>query len=134
MGKSAIYTSNTTAQALAIGSAISPGSIIRRFGPNLNLSGESINVTGAGYYSIDASFVITATNAGTVIITLVKDGVAVPGAIASASLAVGDVATISINALVREFGCCCDNNSNLNFVLSGAAETISNASIVIERV
>lgn len=134
MAKSAIYTTNTTSQAMAVGSAISPGTVIRRFGQNLTLVGDAINVNGAGYYSINASFILTATNAGTVSITLVKDGVAIPGAVASATLAVGDVATISINSLIREFGCCCDNNSNISFILSGTAETVSNVSIVAERI
>lgn len=134
MSKSAIYTSNTSAQALAVGSTISLGTIIRRFGQNVRLSGDAIYISGAGYYDIDASFTVTATNAGTVEIYAMKDNVAIPGAIASVSLAVGDVATISINALVREFGCCADNNSPITFVIGGTAETITNASVVVERI
>jgi len=134
MSKSAIYTSNNATQALALGSNIGLGNIIRRFGCNCNLNGDAINVNGAGYYDIDANFIINGTNAGTATISLLKDGVLVPGAIASATIAVGDVATLGINALVREYGCCANNNSNLTFVLSGTAETISNASVVVEKV
>lgn len=133
MSKSAIYTSNTTTQALAIGSAIDPGNVVRRFGCNVNLLGNSIAVVGAGYYSVDGQFTITATNAGTATITLLRDGVAVPGAVASASVAAGDVVTVGINALVREYGCCANNSSSLSFVLGGVAESITNASIVVER-
>lgn len=134
MSKSAIYTANTTEQALAIGASIDPGTIIRRYGPNINLVGNAININGAGYYSVNASFIILGTAAGTATISLVRDGVAIPGATASASLGVGDVATLSIDALVREFGCCCNNNSNLSFVLSGTPGTISNVAIVVERI
>lgn len=134
MSKSAMYTSNTTTQALAVGEPISLGSVIRRFGPNIKLNGESISVNGGGYYVVDASFTVTATTAGTVTITLLKDNVAVQGAVASASVAVGDVVTMSIDAIIREYGCCCDNNSVLTFVLGGTAESITNASVVVEKI
>lgn len=132
--KSAIYTANTSVQTLAVGSEIDLGNIIRRFGSNVNLNGDAININGSGYYDVSASFTITGTNAGTVNIVLLKDGVAIPGAVASVVVAVGDVVTIPIKALVREFGCCYDNNSNLTFVLTGTAESITNASVVVERI
>ena len=51
--KSAIFTANTTAQTVAVGGTLSLGSIIRRYGCDLNLNGNSITVNGcndAGYY------------------------------------------------------------------------------------
>lgn len=134
MSKSAIYTSNTSTQALAVGSNVSLGTVIRRFGQNIRLDGDAIQITGGGYYVVDASFTITATYPGTVTISLLKDNVAVQGAIASASVVAGDVVTVSIDALIREFGCCCDNNATLTFVIGGVAESITNASVVVEKI
>lgn len=132
--KAGLYTVNTNAQALTIGSAISPGSIVRRFGQNVNLNNDSIVISGAGYYDVSAAVTITATTAGTVTVSLTKDDSVVPGAVASSLVAQGDIVTVPINALVREFGCCCDNTSNLKFVVGGAGETISNIAIVVERI
>jgi len=134
--KSAMYTANTTNQTLTAGSTVDLGSIIRRFGQNINLNGDDINVSGAGYYDINAEFVLTgtATSAATTTITLMKDGVGVQGATTSVSMAAGDVVTVGINALVREYGCCCDNNSNLSFLISGTGAIVNNASVVVEKV
>lgn len=131
--KSAIYTANTSTQALAVGSEINLGNIIRRFGSNVNLVGNSISITGAGYYDVSASFTITATTGGTVVVSLLKDGVAIPGAVATAVVAQGAIVTLPINALVREF-CCCDSTSSLTFVITGTAESVTNASVVVERI
>lgn len=134
MSKSAIYTANTNAQALAAGSIINLGSIIRRFGQNINLASNNIAVSGAGYYKVNADITITGTTAGTVSVNMLKDGTQVVGATSSVSVAVGDVVTIPLQALVREYGCCCDNNSNLTFVLSGTAETVSNITVTVEKI
>lgn len=134
MSKSAIYTVNTNTQALAAGATVALGNVVRRYGQNITLNGNSINITGAGYYKVTADVTITGTTAGTVGISLLKDGVAVSGATSNVSVAVGDVATIPILALIREYGCCCDNNSNLTFVLITTAETVSNISVVVEKI
>ena len=130
--KSAIYTANSTATVTAVGSAIPFGSIIRRFGQNIDLSGTAINICGRGYYDVDISVTANATTAGTVTVTLFKDGVAVPGATASATAsAAGDAVNLSIEALVREM--CCDSTSTLTLVLTGAAATVTNVAAVVEK-
>ena len=130
--KSAIYTANTTAAVTAVGSTIPFGSIIRRFGQNIDLSGTAINICGRGYYDVDISVTANATAAGTVTVALFKDGVAVPGATASATVsAAGDTVNLSIEALVREM--CCDSTSTLTLVLTGAAATVTNVAAVVEK-
>ena len=130
--KSAIYTANSTATVTAVGSTIPFGSIIRRFGQNIDLSGTAINICGRGYYDVGISVTANATAAGTVTVTLFKDGVAVPGATASASAAAaGDAVNLSIEALVREM--CCDSTSTLTLVLTGAAATVTNVAAVVEK-
>ena len=42
MSKSALYTANTSTQNVAVNNVINLGSIIRRYGCNLDLSGSNI--------------------------------------------------------------------------------------------
>ena len=130
--KSAIFTANTNAQAVAAGGTLALGSTIRRYGCNLNQNGNSITINGcddAGYYDVKAA----PTAAGTVTVSLFRNNVAVPGAAASAAVSTaGNPVNLSIAALVREF--CCGDDSALTLVLSGAASTVSNVAVVAERI
>ena len=134
MSKSVIYTANTSAQNVAVNGIINPGTIIRRFGPNLGLSGNAIQIDGAGYYKIDASFTAAPTAAGNVTVTMFKDGVAIPGATGTqATGTANNPVNVSISSIVREFCPCCDGLSNLTFVLSSTASSITNVAIVVEK-
>lgn len=118
--KSAIFTANTTAQTVAVGGTLSLGSIIRRYGCDLNLNGSSITINGcndAGYYDVKASVTAAPTAAGTV-----------TAAVSTA----GNPVALPIAALVREF--CCGDDAALTLVLSGAAATVSNVAVVVERI
>ncbi len=130
--KSAIYTVNNSLPTVAVNGTIPVGTIIRRFGCNINISGSGITLTGAGYYDVDVSVTATPTAAGAVTITLLKDGVAVPGATATATAtAAGDSVTLPINALVRLQ--CCDDSSTLTLALTGTPSVINNAAVVVEK-
>ena len=134
MSKSAIYIANTSTQNIVVDGDINLGTVYRRFGCNLTLSGNALRVAGEGYYDIDASFVATPTAAGTITVTMLKDGIAVPGAVASATVAAEDtLVNLSLNCLIRENCACCDDISNLTFKLTGTAATISNVAIVAEK-
>lgn len=133
--KSAIFTANTAAQAVPVGGTLALGSIIRRYGCDLNLNGNSITINGcndAGYYDVKASVTAAPTAAGTVTVTLFRNGVAIPGATAAAAAAAGSPVALPIAALVREF--CRGDDSALTLVLSGAAATVSNVAVVVERI
>lgn len=134
MSKSAIYTANTSTQDVAIDGIINPGTVVRRYGPNLTLSGNAIQLDGAGYYDIDASFVVAPAAAGNVTVTMYKNGIIVQGATSSATVAAGDDSvTLNISALVREFCNCCEGLSNLTFVLSENASAVTNVAIVVQK-
>lgn len=134
MSRSAIYTANTSTQAIAIDEVIMPGTVIRRFGDNIALSGNGFRLCGAGYYDVDASFTVSPTAIGTVTVTALKDGVPVPGAIASEAAATANTpVNLSLNFLMRENCPCCDDSSNLTFVLSGTAVNNVNTAIVVEK-
>ena len=134
MSRSLVYTANTSTQVLAVDSIINPGTVIRRFGPNLNLSGNAIQIAGGGYYTIDSSFVVAPTAAGEVTITAYLNNVAIPGATASATVAAGgDFVTLPITVAFREACQCCEGLSNLTFVLTGTAANVTNSAIVVEK-
>ena len=70
--KSALYAAMQTPTAVAVDGVIPLGSLIRRYGCDVALNGNSVNITGAGYYDVDASVTVTPTAAGTVTVTLYK--------------------------------------------------------------
>ena len=104
--KSALYTALQTPTAVAVDGVIPLGSIIRRYGCDANLNGNAVNITNAGYYDVDVSVTVAPTAAGTVTATLVKDGVAIP----------------------------CAAGSALTLVLTGAAATVNNVALRVQRI
>ena len=134
-----------TPTAVAVDGVIPLGSLIRRYGCDVALNGNAVNITGAGYYDVDASVTVTPSAAGpsprmpsapaaagTVTVTLYKDGVAVPGATASATAAANGTVDLSIPALVRQV--CCAEGSALTLVLAGAAATVNNVALRVQRI
>jgi hypothetical protein len=132
MSRSLIQTSNQSSQTVALNSVIAPGTTIRRFGCNLRLSGNGIEVDGAGYYTFDATVTVAPTAAGTVTVALYKDGVQIPGAVASSVGTAGDPVTLPIVTTIRQ-GCECDGASNVTLVLTAGPGTVSNVSLRAER-
>nr|DAE35170.1 MAG TPA: hypothetical protein [Caudoviricetes sp.] len=130
--KSALYAAMQTPTAVAVDGVIPLGSLIRRYGCDLSLNGNAVNITGAGYYDVDASVTVTPTAAGTVTITLYKDGVAVPGATASETAAANGTVDLNIPALVRQV--CCAAGSALTLVLTGVAATVNNVALRVQRI
>ena len=130
--KSALYAAMQTPTAVAVDGVIPLGSLIRRYGCDVALNGNAVNIAGAGYYDVDASVTVTPTAAGTVTITLYKDGVAVPGATASETAAVNGTVDLSIPALVRQV--CCAAGSALTLVLTGVAATVNNVALRVQRI
>lgn len=128
MANSLIYTDNNTVQELAVGSTIALGNVVRRFGKHIALNGNAITLCGTGYYKVDANITITATNAGTVTITLLKDGVAY--ATRNVSVAVGDVVVVPMDVVLRDYQC---YNNNITFTLNGTAENVTDMSVVVTK-
>lgn len=130
--KSALYAANTNAQTVtASDSPIQFGSIVRRYGRCTNLSGENVTIQESGYYDIDTNFTFTATAAGTIVISLYKDGVLIPGATATVTVAAGSAYSISIPAIVRNT---CNCESTITARIIGVAGVINNAAIAVERI
>lgn len=133
MGRSLIQTANQSVQAVAVNSIISPGSTQRRFGCNCRLSGNGIEVSGEGYYTIDASVTVAPTALGTVTVALYNNGVQIPGAIASASTGTaGNPVSVAINTTIRQ-GCCCDSADNITCVLVAGPGNVQNISMRVVK-
>lgn len=132
--KSALYTvnnTNTTITATTTTPAQVPfGSIIRRFGRHVNLEGGSIFCCDSGYFDADVSITMAPTAAGVVTAQLYQDGVAIPGAFASATATAGGTINLPINALVRNCGCNCNSVLTLTIDASGI---INNIAAVVEK-
>lgn len=74
---------------------------------------------------------LTPTAAGTVIIQLYQDGVAVPGALSTITVpAVATTETFPITALIRNCGCNC---GSVLTVRINASATINNFATVVEK-
>ena len=129
--KSALYAVNSTSQLNAANAQVPFGSVVRRYGNNCQLDGGSIIVSGSGYYDVDISLSTAPTTEGEITAQLYKDGVAVPGATATATAAAaGDVVNLKITCLVRNCGQCCDGTLAL-FVT--ASHTPVNLATVVEK-
>ena len=134
MCKSAIYTALTASKTVTSGGVISAGNIIRRFGRNCQLYGDSIMLEGSGYYEVKAtvSFTPTSTTADSYTVQLYKDGIAIPGAIATVT---GSTAvTLPINAIVKN-QCCAESALTLGVTAGTATNTVTltNVAVVVEK-
>lgn len=131
--KSLIYTAMQTPTAVAVNGIIPLGTIVRRYGCNCNLNGNGIAINGQGYYDVDVSVEAVPDAAGTVTVQLLKDGIAVPGATAAATVAaVDNTVTLAFPATVR-LGCC-STGSVLTLLLTGAASTVNNVAARVEKI
>ena len=133
MGRSLIQVANQSTQTVAVNSIIALGSTQRRFGCNCRLSGNGIEVSGEGYYTIDANVSVAPTATGDVTVALYNNGVQVSGAVAYGSVSTaGNPTTLSINTTVRQ-GCCCDSADNLTLVLLAGAGDVQNVSMRVVK-
>lgn len=134
MARNLIYTVNTTGAAAPIGSTVPVGSIIRRYGKCISAEGESIVLLEPGYYLVTMTATATAAAVGNVALGIQQDGVAVPGATATETVATAETeyVNLSVSSIVR-VRCC--GNARLTVVVAGTTEpTITNLAIGVVRV
>lgn len=133
MSRSLIQTTNQSSQTVVNNSIISLGSVLRRFGCNCRLSGNAIEVSGEGYYKIDADVTVAPTAVGNVTVALYRNGVQISGAIATGSVSTANnPVTLPITTTIRQ-GCCCDSADNITVVLVSGSGTVSNVSVRVEK-
>ena len=134
MSKSAIYLVNNAETAIANGTIIPLGTIIRRYGQNVRQDGNSVAICDkpgcGGYYKVDAIATLRLKEVGKYRVTLEKDGVAVIGAVAEVDPAtIGQVIPLPISVIVRNS---CGGTSNLSLKVEGNADVI-NVTMVVEK-
>lgn len=134
MSKSLIQTANQSSQTVAVNSAISLGTVIRRFGCNCRLNGNAIEIDGAGYYTVSGTVTLQPTAAGNVSVGVYVDGVPVMGSTITGSVSTAnDPVTLPIETTVRQ-GCNCDGASQISLVLTEGASTVVGTSLRVEKV
>ena len=130
MSKSVLYAANSSTQSVSTGSVVNFGSIVRRYGRNCDLQNGTAIVRGEGYYSVDCNFTFATAAAGTVLVTLYKNGLAIPGATTSFSTtANAETNSVTIPAMFRH-GCCAE--TSITAVVTGTA-TLNSASIRVVK-
>lgn len=133
MSRSLIQTTNQSTQTVDVNSIISLGSVQRRFGCNLRLSGNAIECEGEGYYTVTAAVTAVPTAPGDVAVALYDNGVQVPGAIAyGTTAAVGDYVTLPLVATIRQ-ACRCSSADQLTLVLTAGPGTVTNVALLVEK-
>lgn len=95
----------------------------------------SFTLTKPGYYYIAFNADVLGTAAGDVTAELINGSVAVPGATATTTIAVGETANIAFATIVRVLPSCAaiDNTTILTVLNSGVAATYTNANINITK-
>lgn len=133
MSKSLIQVSNQSTQAVEEDSIISLGTTQRRYGCNLRLSGNGIEVTGAGYYKIDGTVSVAPTAVGPVTVAVYDNGSPIPGLVAYDYAATAEQpVTVPLIGTIRQ-GCACNGADNLTVVLVEGAGDVVNISLRIEK-
>ena len=128
--RSLIQVVNPYTQAVAVDGGINLGSVIRRFGCNLRLSGNAIEASGEGYYTIDGAVTVEPTGAGPVSVGVFANGVQLAGAISSGTGAAASPITLPIVGTIRNVGC---SDTNLSLVLLNGAGNVTNVSLRVEK-
>lgn len=134
MSRSLIQTANQSAQTVAVNSTIALGSTLRRFGCNCRLNGNSIEVDGAGYYTISGTVTLTPSAVGNASVAVYVNGVQVAGSLVTGGVTtVGNSVTLPIETTIRQ-GCNCDGASQIQLVLTAGASTVNGVSLRVEKV
>lgn len=134
MSRSLIQVANQSTQNLAIDSVVNPGTTIRRFGKDLRLNGNSIEIAGTGYYTVSGTLTVTPNAVGNVAAALYLNGVQIPGTLVGGSVStVGNSTTLPFETTLRR-GCCCDTPDILTCRLITGASSGTNYSLrVVEQ-
>lgn len=129
-----LYVWNEAAQDVAVGGTLALGSGMR-CGTCAVQNGNGVTLNAPGWYRFEASVTGTTDAAGTFAVEARVDGVAVPGATASQTVAVaGDLAALPLAFFVRADGCRCVSRPTVTLVNVGDAGTVENLAMTVTRV
>ena len=125
--KSAQVALNTSAQSIsAEGTNVNIlGSQITDTGCSIETDVAGFKINASGLYRVRYAITFTATDAGTLSVQLLKDGVALPCTLVQNTVAAGNVSTFEVEAPALVLGTCCNICPRITAVLSGVAGTVS---------
>ena len=95
----------------------------------------SFTLTKPGYYYVTFNADVLGTAAGDVTAELINGSVAVPGATATTTIAIGETESIAFATIVRVLPSCAaiDNTTTLTILNTGVEVTYTNANINITK-
>ena len=95
----------------------------------------SFTLTKPGYYYVTFNADVLGTAAGDVTAELINGAVAVPGATATTTIAIGETANVAFATIIRVLPSCAaiDNTTTLTILNTGVAVTYTNANINITK-
>lgn len=95
---------------------------------------NTVSLLKRGLYQVSVNADIEPTAAGDIAVQLVRNGVAIPGSIATVTGAAATTYNVAFTALVKVLPSCCviDNTANLQVQVT-AAGTVTNAHIVVVK-
>ena len=129
---------NSTTQTLAVGASYT-------FDTNRIATGCTVGhvagtpafvLTKPGYYYVSFNTTFTSQTTGDVTVQLLKDGVAVPGATGTQTIATaGDISSVAFATIVKVLPSCCaiDNTATLTFTVDGVAIDATVAAVNITK-
>lgn len=128
--KSCIRVYNNTTQTVTATSTplILEGTPVVESGCSLTLNASSITINKSGLYHLSADVTITPTAAGTSVIQLYKDGIALPCAIAQDTAEDGNTFTAHVETDIC-VNACCVNRPIITLVVSGVDGTINHTCV-----
>ena len=132
-----ISSYNITTQEVAVNGTLTFSTDRILTGCTATRNGQTFQLNKPGYYYITFNADGAATTAaGDVVVVLQNNGVAIPGAIATQTVAAADDAVnLAFITIIRVPPSCCavDNTANLTLVNTGVAATFTNANINITK-
>lgn len=95
----------------------------------------SFTLTKPGYYYVTFNADVLGTAAGNVTAELINGSVAVPGATATTTIAIGETESITFATIIRVLPSCAaiDNTTTLTILNTGVEVTYTNANINITK-
>ena len=95
----------------------------------------SFTLTKPGYYYVTFNADILGTAAGNVTAELINGSVAVPGATATTTIAIGETESIAFATIIRVLPSCAaiDNTTTLTILNTGVEVTYTNANVNITK-
>lgn len=124
--KSCVRAYNATPQTVTATATplVIQGTTVVDSGCSLTLNPSSITINKSGLYHLAADISFTPTAAGTFVVQLYKDGVALPCAIVQDTAETGNVFAAHVETDIC-VNACCVSNHEITLVVSGVAGTVT---------